>query len=191
MENNQWLFVLCNKNTNLAGWWLKLASYKELNNYLALTNSRYGRAFENYLQDSFYQPSIVGHGPYIQEGELTYAAYLKGVNRQQSFVDAITDLANETAANMFTAIQSHGAVYINKCGGWNWDPGIHEDGDFVRRDKLVWPDFEMSDIRISQFPGGQHFYAHVGNTQVTKNGQRRFNTRKDAEMAAVAYLNLD
>ena len=188
---NQWLFVLCNKGTGLAGWWLKLTSYEELNNYLTLTNSRYGRAFENYLKDSFYQPSVVGHGPYIQEGGLTYAAYLKGVNRHQSFVGAITDLAGEVGASMLTAIQNRGAVYVNKCGGWNWDPGTHEDGDFVRREKLVWPDFEVSDIRISQFPGGQHFYAHVGNTQVIRNGRRRFNTRKEAEAAAVAYLSSD
>lgn len=187
MPENQWLFVFCNKNTGLAGWWLKLTSQEELEAYLDITNSRYGRAFQNYLKDSFYGASV-GHGPYIQEAGLTLTAYLRGVNQHKSFIESLTGLAGESAQNMLDAIHEYGAIYVNRSGGWNWDPGPHENGDFSRSDKLVWPDFTKSDIRISQFPGGRHFYAHIGNTQVTWNGRRRFESRKDAEAAAAAYI---
>ncbi len=183
----QWLFVLCNKHTKLKGWWLKLQSLEELDAYLELTNSRYSRAFQNYLKDSFYGPSV-GHGPYIQEAGLTLSIYLRSVNRRESFIKSLARIAGENAGNMAKTIQEYGAVYINPSGGWNWDPGTYEPGDFIRTNALVWPDFNESDIRISQFPGGKHYYAYVGNTQISANGNRRFASRQDAEAAAAAYI---
>ena len=183
----EWLFVLLNKNTGLAGWWLMLRTPEELHDYLEATNGRYGRAFDNYMHDGFYSPHVTGHGRFIQEAPLTLAAYLHGVNQKTSIIDAIMDLANVTATNMLDAILSHGHIYVNKAGGYNWS-GTYEQGDFVRSKTLVWPDFTEQDIRISRFPGGMHYYAHIGDTQISKDDKRRFWTYDQAKDAAMAYL---
>ena len=112
---------------------------------------------------------------------------MHGVNQKTSIIDAIMDIANRTATGMLDSILTRGYVYVNKAGGYNWS-GTYEQGDFVRSKTLVWPDFTEQDIRISQFPGGMHYYAHIGNTQISQNGQRRFWPRAQAKEAAMAYL---
>lgn len=46
MDGRTWTFVMLDKGTRNAGWWLKIKSVPELFEYLELTGSRYTRAFE-------------------------------------------------------------------------------------------------------------------------------------------------
>lgn len=188
-KNHTWLFVLLNKNTSLAGWWLKIRSIDELAAYLEQTSSRYGRAFDNYLHDSFYQNSVVGHGKYIKEANLTLAAYLRGVNRKQSMIEAMMGLSMSVAETMSRQLAIHGCLYVNASGGWNCGMGADAyQGDFCQNKNLVWPSFDQTSLRISQFPGGQHFYAYIGNVQVRDGDRLKFDTYEDAVSHARAYM---
>lgn len=188
-DNHKWLFVLLNKNTSNAGWWLKIQTRDELTAYLELASSKYARAFDNFLHDSFYQPSVVGHGKHIQDGSLTYAAYLYGVNRKLSMVEALTEMSSRQAIQLHAILKRYGAVYINPKGGWQYNPGpAAYTGDFCHNKNLVWPQLDETSIRIESFPGGKHFYAYIGNIQVRDGNALKFNTYKEAMTAAKAYL---
>ena len=184
----EWTFVLLNKNTSLAAWWLKLKSLDELADYLTLTNGRYARALQNYLTDSQYRPDVVGHGHHVAEAPLTLAAYLRGVNRNSSVVQALLDLESETAWTMAENLVRTGHIYINSVGGWNCLRVRPEPCDVVHSRHLVWPSFTESDIHISRFPGGRHWYARVGNVDVRNGDTLRFDTRERARAAATSYL---
>lgn len=183
---DKWLFVLLNKNTASAGWWLILQTPDELFEYLNATNSRYGRAFENYLHNETNAVSD-NKARYPRESKITQAAYFYAINHGQSIIDGIKTIAEQTARGMLESILTRGYVYVNSAGGYNWI-GSREPGDFVRKSKLVWPEFTEKDIRISQFPGGRHFYAHLGPVEIRKNGESRFWTRQQAREAAMEYL---
>ena len=46
----EWLFVMKDRGTHNAGYWLKISSVDELVEYIKITNpTRYGKAFENYV----------------------------------------------------------------------------------------------------------------------------------------------
>lgn len=183
-----WLFVLIGRGTDSAAWWLKIRSQEELIRYLQQTGSKYGRAFDNYLHDGFYQESITGHGKYNQEANLTLAAYLYGINRNKSMVEALIDLQTDTANRMSEMLDKYGALYINSVGGWNTGTSLGPENGFMHARQLVWPNFTESDIRISCFHGGQHYYAYVGQAQVRDGDRVKFNSYDEARRHALAYL---
>lgn len=182
----RYTFVLINKNTNLAAWWLKIKSLPELYDYLAATQSRYSRAFQNFDQDKFYQPNLMTHGPHIREANLTLAAYLHGLNHNLSIVDAICDIAGTVAQNMTDMLLQNGHLYINQNGGYNACNPEYQDVCF--RDTLTWPEFTEQDIHISKFPGGTHYYARIGQVDVKSGDKIKFDDYKSARQAAMAYI---
>lgn len=187
-DTSTWLFVLLNKGKPDASWWLKLRSLEELTRYLSATNGRYGRAFQNYLDDSQFQPDQMGHGKHIKEMPLAQAAYYNGLNKKISMIDSVMDLASRTAQCMADAISKHGYVYVNSNGGWNNLDIKPDPGDFVHSKNLVWPHFTRADIKISKFPGGEHWYARVGPVEMRNGDEFRFYSREAAQKAAEAYL---
>lgn len=64
---------------------------------------------------------------------------------------------------------------------------------FVRRKELVWPTFNVNDIRIKSFQGGQHFYAYVDDVQVREGSgndtKLKWDTYEEAYQAALSYIN--
>lgn len=188
-NNHKWLFVLLNKQTCNAGWWLKIQTQNELAAYLELTSSKYARAFDNFWHDSFYQPSVVGHGKHIQESQLTLASYLYGVNRHQSMIEALTEMSSRHATQLYAILETYGAVYMNSRGGYQYNPDPSAyTGDFYHNRNLVWPQLDETSIRIESFPGGKHFYAYIGDIQVRDGDMLKFNTYEKAMAAAKTYL---
>lgn len=185
----KWLFVLCGKNTPHAAWWLKIQSQAQLAEYLAATNGKYGRAFENYLHDSFYQPSETGHGKHAAEAPLTLAIYLHAMNQNLSMIDAAMQFSMQAAQRMSEALALHGAIYINSVGGWNCGGmGLLPEGGFLHAKNLTWPNFTKQDIRISSFHDGRHYYAYVGQAQVRDGDRVKFDSYDEARRQALAYL---
>ena len=185
-REHEWLFRLIQSGSR-TDWWLELKTLEELAMSLDATDGRYGRAFSNYLNDSDYGPAV-GHGKYAAEAPLTFLAYLRGLNRNQSIVESLVGAKMEAAANMASAIVDHGKLYVNPVGGWNWGAGIGEFVGFLRTKTLSWPSFTERDIRISRFPGGKHWYAYVGQAQVRDGDKLKFDTREAAMRQAELYL---
>ena len=187
--NQEWLFVLLNKGQNSAAWWLKLTTLPDVLAYLEATNSRWAHVFDNWMNDSLYQPDVIGHGKHIQQAALTLLVDQHARNNNQTCIEAITDIAGELAESMMNALYARGVIYVNPNGGWNTGgPDMPESGSFCRKKRLVWPDFTESQIRISQFPGGQHYYAYIGDVQVRDKNKLKFDTWNEALEQARKYI---
>lgn len=184
-QKQDWLFILLGKGTPYVGWWLKLTSDEELISYLAHMDTRWKNTYENFLKDKYYQTSLITHGPHIKEAPITFAVWLRGMNRRQSFMSVLTSLMEENAIAMSEHIKHNGYVLVNRKGGWC--PTKEQSDDFCHKKELSWPDFSEDDIVISQFPGGTHWYARVGNVNVKFGQNRKFYTYEDAKKAADIY----
>lgn len=187
MDEHKWTFVLLDKGTRNAGWWLKIKSVPELLEYLELTNSKYARAFENLEHDKAYRPGLATHGPNPHEAGLAMYAWLQGANRSMSAVRSLCSIASETAESMLGMLSEHDRLYVNAVGGYNAH-GRETPGAFCHRNALAWPEFTEADIKISRFPGGTHWYARVGTVDVRDGDRAKFDTRTGAMAAAMAYL---
>lgn len=191
----EWLFVLKDKGTKNAGWWLKISSPEELLEYLKATNNkRYGDALENYRFGKEYGARTLQHGPHINAEPLTQAITMHATNMNAKYgtkmniIEAIMSFSNMVAARQLDEIINTGAIYINRVGGYHSFYDISEENGFTRRKKLIWPTFKKDEIRIKSFPGGQHFYAYIDDTQVRDGDVLKWNTYEEAYNQALAYI---
>ena len=59
---------------------------------------------------------------------------------------------------------------------------------YLRRDKLVYPNFKRHDIRITKFPMGEHYYAHIGDLELKNGDQIKWNSYQEAFEFASKYI---
>lgn len=186
----QWLFELFDKNTKNQGWWLKITNIQQLmllsNSENGLLQTQYKHAFENYLKDKEFNPFSVEHGPHIKEAGLTYYLALVSQNKKTPFIPILEQTIKERIKNMTQILSEYGYVHINKNGGFC----AHEKkaDAFLYKKDMSFPEFTENNIHVKQFPGGKHYYAYIGNMQVTDKDIRKWNTYEEAYEQAKAYL---
>lgn len=73
-------------------------------------------------------------------------------------------------------------IAINSCGGWM----LVSENDVL---ETVSKKYSTSDIKISKFDGGRHYYAMIGNIEVKdKYGDNKWNTHEYAYEVAKEFL---
>ena len=77
---------------------------------------------------------------------------------------------------------------INSVGGYYRYYPTDKEYAFVRRKELIFPDFKKDDIRIKQFPGGEHYYAYIGDMQVRDGNTLKWDSYQDAYEMALSLL---
>jgi len=192
----EWLFVLKDKGTSNQGWWLKIQTLDELLAYIeAIHPGRYGHVLENYLYGKDWGAATISHGPHMKEAPITeavvlYASKVKRENngRGLNILKAIDGFAGMVAQNQWNEIQESGAIYINPYGGYHGAHPSDKTYNFIRRKELVFPDFKTNDIRIKQWPGGQHFYAYIGDLEVRDGDITKWDTYEEAYQMALSIL---
>ena len=179
------LFVLFRCGTRNS-WWLKISDVDALADYQAAHADKYGRALLNIVRDR----DSGMHGPCPREIPLSQAAYYRAVNTDASPVSALMSISSETTAAQLDALHEHGALYFNPAGGWNWGPP-GEPVQTAWRDGFAFPSFTKDDIKITRFPDGTHYYAHIGDMEVRDGDVIKWPTRQEAYERALACLAED
>lgn len=180
-------FVLTGTGIHL-GWWLQITSVDELIEYQDKHSGKYGRALLNILRDKELGADTCTHGPYIKDLSLSQAAYYHAINQSISPVASLMSISYQTSMNQLDALQKHGAIYINSVGGWNWSL-TSEVKQYLWKDDFVFPNFTKDDIRVSKFPGGTHYYAHVGPMEVRDGDTVKWFSYDEAYRHAAACIS--
>lgn len=166
------------------GWWLKIDSAEKLGDYHKKTESMYGECFMDYVNHA---KEYEETGDYrVFENKRTYPIVLFGQRRHLTIMDAIIQFRLSIFSQQCDSIRDHGYILINKAGGYHGGPVKYTQ--FVHRKTFTWPDFKESDIRISQFPGGTHWYVHIGDMELREGEDIKWNSKSDARMAAMRYI---
>ena len=193
----EYLFVW-SKN---GGWYLKIDSIEKLTDYYERTlQGKYDGAIQLYtsaLSEKKEDESVLDyfmHKP-LQERialmsskdfQFMYAAIMKaGQQEGATFLDGFRFINFEMAESDMKDIKERGAVYFNPVGGKTY--GV-EYNMFVHRKNLVFPCYGEQDIRISQFEGGTHYYAYIGDAQIRKNDTTKWHTFEEAYEQACQYI---
>ena len=181
-----WRFEMFDKNTNNCGWWLKITTFVQLIQYVNATGDKYRRAFENLIKDKAYNQTSVVHGPHLKEAPLAEYAHLYAINHECSHKNALMQISTQQMHNMNTLLEQKGFIHINKNGGFCSHP--EKPDAVIHQKELIFPEFKKSDIRISKFPQGHHYYAFVGNVQVKNGDICKWNTYDEAYRQAKQYI---
>ena len=185
-------FVLKN-----GGWWLKISSLEELVDYYKTTKgtNKWWNVIDNYIQGKEFNEykrkrSLISntHMPHEKEANLAQAVVYHAANNNQNIIEAIMELSGTIASNQMRDLQERGAIYINRLGGYHGD-STQEKLPFIHRDKLVFPNFQEKEIRVKQFPNGEHWYAYIDDVQVRDGDTLKWNTYKEAYTQAKKYID--
>lgn len=179
-------FILTGEGDH-AGWWLKITSVDELFEYIETHSDRYGKAFMNITMDKDYGAPTVTHGKYPQYDALSQAIYFNASNNKKSIIESTLEISGKVSSAQVDALCENGYIYINSVGGW-CDKLISTPRSFIYKEGFTFPHFTKSDIHISKFPGGQHYYAHIGEMEVRDGDTIKWNTREEAYKQALKFL---
>ena len=188
-------FVLRDKGTNNQGWWLKISNVDELCEYYTETApTRNGRVFENYMYGKEWNFAHEGyenesHCPHSGEATLTDAVVRYSCNNNLNILQGIQGFTQMVALQQLEEIKEHGIIYINRVGGYTWKGENDVEYAFVKREKLVFPDFKKDQIKVSKFPYGSHYYAYIGDLQVKDGDKIKWNTYDEAYRQACLMID--
>lgn len=185
-EPEEFMFVWQNN-----GWWWKVTNMNDLVWY-HIKDTKYDQAIGYYLhhKDDLYKafgPESFDKDPEeIRIARFTFAIEQFAIESGCSFLDACKGWRMKIAAEQMQNIHSNGYILMNSAGGYNSGP--YEQ--WVRRKKFMFPDYKKSDIKISRFEGGQHYYVRIGDLEVRENNQIKWNTKEEALMVAERYVEV-
>lgn len=173
------------------GWWLKISSPEELCHYMQKTEKMYGDCLSEYMNYAVKKKDAITEEERLdierKVSNRLRAIIMFGEQRNLTIIDAIIQFRMYLFSQMCEAIRESGYIVINKAGGYHRGPIKHSQ--FVHRKTFTWPDFQENDIRISQFPGGQHYYVRIGDMELHEGDEIKWNTREEAMAVAKRYIS--
>ena len=173
----EYTFVLKDKGTINQGWWLKISSLSQLEDYIGKVGS--SKVVRGILNAKEYYDGKA------HADTLAQVIIQKAMLDHTSIVDAGFSIQASSIGSQIDALQS-GPIYINAYGGWH---SGGEYSDWLHSDQLVFPDFGKEQIRIKQFDGGKHYYAYIGDLQIRDGDKLKWDTYEEAYNQAILYIN--
>lgn len=171
------------------GWWLRLTSDDDIVRYIRDTNDRYDGAMCQAVHNPIEKMSLEDRIKAQLSGDRNYMLLQAGMIMAQKYnttlYSGFEHLQTEFGMTLHKDIVKNGETFVNPAGGKTFSL---EYDQFVWRDNLVFPDYNVSDIRVKQFDGGTHFYAYVGDTQLRNGYNLKWNSYKEAYDFAVSIV---
>ncbi len=179
LKVEEYLFVYKN-----GGWWLRINEPKQLFDYYEKTDSRWSDGFYNLITSKEF-----GNGE-NHANSLAYAIGTYGANRKLNAIEATQSFRVAVLSNQLDVLLKYHEIYINRNGGYHPNTSGRKDySQFVRRKRLIFPEYKESDIRIKQFTGGEHWYAYIGDLQIKDGDIIKWNTYEEAYRKAKELIS--
>lgn len=169
------------------GWMLKISNLGQLMSYHEMVGKeRNSKAFSDVVK--------VEKGKKHYTDRLGFTIHTIAEIHNWSIVGALTHITSVVIRNQLESIEAVGAIYVNRNGGYFPYDENAEEYDRKNNELLVFPtsdEISEKDIRIIQWPNGNHFYAKIGNEDVVWEGEQKWNTKAEAKRAAEKYLGAE
>lgn len=171
------------------GWWLRLTSDEDIIRYIKATNDRYDGALCKAVHEPIEKMSLEDRIKAQINGDRDYmnlqAAMIMARKCNTTLYGGFERMQTEFGMALHRDIEQNGETFVNRVGGKTFSLKYDQ---FVWRENLVFPNYTISDIRIKQFDGGQHYYAYVGDTQIRDGDKLKWNSFKEAYDIAIAIV---
>lgn len=163
---------------NGVGWWLKISTIEEMCAYL---NIEWKRRKEDVLADKKRVEKKFHSSNY-----LTSSVDILSSVCGESFESVLDDFQKELYNVWYKALLDGNTIFVNSLGGYCFSQPIKK---VYRKDGFDFPVFHESDIRIKKWQGGHHYYAYIGDMQITDGDVVKWNTEEEARKMARKYIS--
>ena len=171
------------------GWWLKISTIEELTRYTKNTtlNNPICNGFKSVLNCREFGRPIDGEPLKPHVNNAGYLIGLRAENNSISLFESALSIALEADNAQIEQLNKGNNLYFNRNGGWHF--GKNDYSQWYDSDKLIFPDFRTSQIKVEQFPMGTHFYAFIDNMQVRDGDTLKWDTYEEAYNKALEYVH--
>ena len=111
--------------------------------------------------------------------------------KEMTIYEGIEFIYNFLTKAMRTIYEKEGKVYVTREGGVRPDTRLRDGEEIVEKctsKNFVFPVLSERDIKITRWPGGNHFYIMVDGKTATLDGVYKWNTVGAAEDAKKKHL---
>jgi len=162
------------------GWVLKVSSLLELMNY-HMCQSHAAEAFLDYS-------AVVSKKQKHFANDRAQTAQIFAELKGTAVIKELCNMGAKSFEAQCKGLEAKGVIYIQHTGGWmTWDEENVWEEEEWSRDHLIFPDSD--EIRVLQWPGGEHWYAKIGAVDVVIDGEQKWNTFNEADTAAKRFVD--
>lgn len=149
---------------NGRAWWLMLTTHEDVEAYI---KSEWARMRDRVLKDYDYhiEHNLQDHwADGLAEAIDSIMSFEQIPTCKQYFEYYMDAFVGAKFRSWVEHINQGKTIYVNLNGGYNFAQPVLA---YEERNECVFPCYSESDIRVKRWPGGKHFYAYVGNIEVT------------------------
>ncbi|MFA6000157.1 MAG: hypothetical protein WC783_04260 [Candidatus Paceibacterota bacterium] len=200
-------FVKIKENGLDYGWMLEVATLEELIDWFKVHCNSIARGIIDFMRSEDFEKVIHGevlppinpkkianhHHVETAYGSLAYMyTSLDGLNdepKKFKYLDMVDRLTKKVTDHKLQCLLEGYTLYINKVGGWfPKKKPLNNLGEIIS-EELIFPEYTEADIKITQWEGGKHFYAKIGDMDVVWDGNQKWITEDRARENAIKFLN--
>jgi len=113
-------------------------------------------------------------------------AIIKSIKNDKSLFQAIDRFSDGVFKDQLKTIEKYGRIYIQQSGSYfPKHVDTIEYGEIIESDTYTWP----KQIRVIQWPNGEHYYAKIGDIDVVWEGEQKWSCKSEALEKAQIFLN--
>jgi hypothetical protein len=175
------------------GWYLKLTSQEAaIQRFEKVDAKRIAKGVWEFAQSREFG-YVTGHNNFNDHlrSPIAHLAYMKAMTTTRDDYTILhigNDLEQAWIAPRLKYIEKFGAIYVNKNGGWMVMVDDKHYKIVATADSETWPEYTKDDIHVSQWSQGSHWYARVGDQDVSEKGRDKWDSQSDAQAAAERRL---
>lgn len=179
------------RNKQKGSWYFKPESVDDVMEHW---HKYVGAVMRSGAKELFDQVICAAEGKICKHSHSYWAETIKEINalKNEPIWKTATEIENELLQNRLKMMCNGDEIYLSdELTVFMLTDGITEVVDEVYSDTLVYPshDYHIEDVRYIQWPGGYHWYAKIGNMDIVyEQGNQKWNTRKEAELAVYEYF---
>ena len=159
-------------------WMLECEDIKLLIEHSEKYNGHLIRGFESLISNDYDESTQ--HGKAIQ-----CIAKSEGT----SIIVAAMSMENRVFQGKLRTINSCGKIFLRENGSYCINQSSFTIINTIIKDDIKYPNYTKSDIKVSQWKNGTHYYAKIGNMDiVNKNGNQKWNSYDEAYNEALKQL---
>lgn len=163
------------------GWRLKCSTVEEV---IEHTEKYMGLEIKRGLESIFHKDPNQ-HNYTIWGSAIDALASIKNSN----ILVESTKLEEKILFNKLKSLEKKKYLYLSDRGSYFIDSQHLVEVDRMVMKEMVYPSYTKEDIRISQWPNGNHWYAEIGNLPVEDDqGNNKWDKKKEAQYWANKFL---
>jgi hypothetical protein len=175
------------------GWWLKITTPEQLEEYIEATNHKYGDAMMEVVD--YRMKGQTSHST----NQITNYLDLLSRNSGKNLIEVCGNLVTSVYKTYIKILSEEGFVNINAVGGCNGVPWEEKIVEY--RSNLTFPCYSKNDIRVLTWETEEqktgkirpnnynyHWYAYIGDVQLKDGDKVKWDTKEEAMAFAEKFV---